>query len=1209
MCRLKSVLVLLLLICSKYGCAQDLFFEKITGQEFNPITSIHAIAKDSIGYMWFGSWNGAYRYDGQSFELFYHDDTDKASLPNNRIRNIISDQKLGLWILTFDGQYVNFKYNKEQFETIPQDEVPSLILHKLNKSLKAPEPNRIINNQIYYVTNHNFTSVDVLTSTIYTYKANINQPGALQDDRVTSHFIDDEDIIWVATSNGDIYRANPYRNPFELNYVYSDRSKEKQLLAVRALLKVNQEIWLGTDEGIKVLDKRGNLKKVSNSFIQNSTIKYVRTLFKDHFGRVWIGGVKGLEVYDPDKDIITTILSKGTFDNLEITSVFALEHIDERYLWVGLFNGVARVNLSSNKIDYFEFDEEIGETSVTDILFIDDTHLILATEGSEVIPLKINTDYVPTVDIKMSKSFSNNLSGKLVYALHRDRNGNLWIGTSEGLDRVTFEENEVRIETIKLGQKSPVTYISSITADSSGNIWIAHKSGISMISAHNGRIANFQKQDRYSSWSFWERAFYNDEKDDRIYFGTKNGYLAFDASLIKTDIKAYEKVTLQSLFLGNERIKPQDSIRGNVILENTLASTQRLILDSENRNFSIEYTSFNYDNSLDLQYHYTLEGYDDGWNTTSETRVSYNKVPPGNYEFLIYNDQFNEIQGATTRLPITILAPWYARPIAKISFATILILIFIVLGRELIYRTRLKNQVRLERVNREQQAKLAKDKLDFFTNVSHELKTPLTLIADPLKQLQKNNLNKRDKTMYLSLVDRNVNNLSRLINQILDFRKTEEGAIKPRYSNTDLKRLIISCFQSFKLLAAKRNINFTVDIDEAIGECLIDIEKTEQIFMNILSNAFKYTPDGGHVKWNICLIEQGTLLNMSIADTGIGISKHALETIFSPFNSSNSRPFHGNSSGIGLSLTRNLVEVLGGSIELESKLELGTQVYIKLPYRKSNSITIKSEQKIADDHILKSSEFDSKPHILIVEDNEDVQAYLKNELEKHFNVSQAFNGKDGLDQAIASIPDLIISDIMMPVMEGVSMSKVLKQNQNTCHIPILLLTAKTSEESKMEGYKHGVEGYITKPFSVDVLQAQVKSVLHNRKILQQTLAQKKSIGSLLDSQSKLDSSFLKKITKFVNEELNNPELNSDLIAQHMHISQRQLYRKLKAITGNTVNEFMLRVKMEQAEILLKTSSLNISEIAYKVGYNEPSNFSRSFSKFYGCSPTAYRSKV
>ncbi len=1206
--HLKGILAVLLFFNLAFGNAQDLFFEKITGQEFNPITSIHAIAKDSIGYMWFGSWNGAYRYDGQSFELFYHDDTDEGSLPNNRIRNIVSDRELGLWFLTFDGQYVNFNYRKEHFKTISQNDVPSLVLQKLNKNLKTPQPNRIINNSIYYVTNHNFTSVNVLTSTIYTYTANIYQPGAVQDDRVTSHFIDDEDIIWIATSNGDIYRANPYRNPFELNYVYSDRSEDKKLLAVRALLELNKDIWLGTDEGIKVLDNSGNIKKVSNSFHQYSTIKYVRTLFKDHQERVWIGGVKGLEVYDPNKDVVTTILSKSTFDNLEINSVFALERIDEKYLWVGLFNGVGRVNLNTNKIDYFDFDEEIGETSVTDILFIDDTHLILATEGSEIIPLKINLDYVPMVDTKLAKSFSNNLSGKLVYALHRDRNGNLWIGTSEGLDRVTFEENEVQIETIKLGQKSLVTYISSITADNSDNIWIAHKSGISMINAQNGKISNFQKQDRYSSWNFWERAFYNDEESNKIYFGTKNGYLAFDAGLIKTDVNAYDKVTLQSLFIGNERIKPQDSIRGKVVLENTLASTPLLTLDSESRNFSIEYTSFNYDNSLDLQYHYTLKGYDDGWNTTSETRVSYNKVPPGNYEFQIYNDQLIENQGPITRLPITIRTPWYATLIAKISFATILILIFIVLGRELIYRTRLKNQVRLERLNREQQTKLAKDKLDFFTNVSHELKTPLTLISDPLKQLQKNNLNKHDKNLYLSLVDRNVNNLSRLINQILDFRKTEEGAIKPKYSSYDLKRLVHSCFQSFELLAVKRNIDFTIDIDESIGECLIDIEKTEQIFMNILSNAFKYTPDGGSVHWKICLRNQNTILKVSISDSGIGISENALETVFSPFNSSNSRPFHGNSSGIGLSLTKNLVEVLGGSIELESKEQQGTQVYIKLPYRTFNSVSTKNEDKNVDNQVYDSDEIDSKPHILIVEDNLDVQTYLKNELERRYTISQAFNGKDGLDQAITVIPDLIISDIMMPVMEGVAMSKVLKQNQNTCHIPILLLTAKTSEESKMEGFKYGAEGYITKPFSVDVLQAQIKSVLHNRKILQQGLAQKKSIGSLMDSQSKLDSAFLEKITKFVNEELNNPELNSDLIAKHMLISQRQLYRKLKAITGNTVNEFMLRVKMEQAEILLKTSSLNISEIAYKVGYNEPSNFSRSFSKFYGCSPTAYRSK-
>lgn len=1204
---LKLVFFFSIIVIKGFG--QNLFFEKVTGQDISPVTSIHGIAKDSVGYLWFGSWNGAYRYDGKSFTLYHHQAKDPNSLPNNRIRNIISDPDTGLWFLTFDRKYVKYQYQLNNFVTLEDDKVPQHVKNLLANNDNQLNRDKVVHGNVYYLKANQLTSKHIKTGKVNQYLADISQPGRLADDHVSSFYIDDENIIWLGTRNGDVYKVNPNRNPFNLHYSYRPNTDKSKLITVRTLLTNKDNTWLGTDDGVLIYNKEGAID-LSHPFYQsNSQIKFVRTLFKDQEGNIWIGGVSGLECYQTKANKIIPIFNQDMYPNREKPfSVFAIKNNDTPYLWIGLYDGLARVDIKSKTSVLYDFENKIQNHSVTDILFTDQKHILLATEGNGIVPVKLDAEKNAVVDeVLLKKGMDTSITAKIIYSLFQDTDKNLWVGSSEGLYKINMNTYPLKGNSIPLQYNSSDAYISSVTDDVEGNIWVSHKGGISVIDANNNKVLNYQKQDQYNSWSFWERAFYKEPFTNIIYYGAKNGYVSFDPQQIKKVTTKQKKIILKKLYVSNKEVIPAAKSQEHAILSKTLSQTKSVKLAYDNRSFSIDFTSLNFQNTSKEVFEYQLSGYDEGWVKTSNHKVSYQKVPAGTYTFKIKTVS-NVKKVPVTTLNIQVLSPWYQTIWAKIFFVCLVLLFVFWVFREILYRDRLRNEIKLERLNREQQEELNKEKLAFFTSVSHELKTPLTLISGPLKKLQEGDVNKEDKQVYLSIVNRNVANLSKLIHQILDFRKSEKGKLKINSTLCNLNGLIDDCYDSFKLIAANRKIQFDLNVPDHPLFCYIDKERVEQILMNILSNAFKYTPDGGTVSFVVQLNKKQTALKINIKDSGVGIDALSLHKIFKPFNNVGARPFHGNSSGIGLSLTKNIVELLQGTIELESELKKGTHVLIKLPFVKG---TPQSQEEVLEAPLLETKKVNkqikklNKPTLLIVEDNIDVQTYLKKELSKKFVLLQEYDGKKGLETAIKYVPDLIVSDIMMPIMEGVDMCKHLKLNQNTSHIPVILLTAKDSDENQIEGYQYGAEAYITKPFSVDVLKAQIKSVLDNRAILQKQLASIKSVEDLQKDLPNLDNIFLKSVTEKINKEIKNSDLNSEKLARLMDISQSQLYRKLKAITGSTVHEFITRVKMDCAKELLTNSNLNISQVAYETGFTEPSNFSRTFSKYYGVSPSKY----
>lgn len=1212
----KSLVVFYFLLfnLSVSNClGQELFFEKISGREANPVTQIHGIAKDSIGYVWFGSWNGAYRYDGKTFDFFYHNPKDKNSLPNNRIRNIVSDKKLGLWFLTFDRKYVRFNYQLNSFKIVSNDKVPKIIIEKLGTKSNESNKNRIVNGKRYFLSSHLFTSLDLKKGEKYSYTASINRPGQLLDDFITDFFIDDENIIWLGTRGGSVYKANPNRDPFELRYTYRKDIEGKQLATVKAILKVDDKIWLGTDEGILIYNKEG-LDYNHPYYKSNNQIKNVRSFFKDNIGRIWIAGRSGLECYNPKSNQSKAVINRALYPNLEIMSVYALEASGNN-LWVGLYNGIACVNLANDKISFYDLAAVVNNGSVMDILSVKGKELWLGTEGNGVIRLRINAQgklYDKLVLNAFDVHLENKISGNIIYALHRDKRGAIWVGSSEGLNKIYPNANPMRIEKVQLQSENSNAYISSITDDAKGNLWISHKQGITMIDINTNKISNYKKEDQFGSWTFTERAFYNDEAEQKIYFGDKNGYLSFSPKEIKLN-SVNNNLIFKALYLSSEKVIPMDTINDQIVLTKDLSQTQSIELDYENRSFTIELASFNYGNTNKMGYEYILEGYEDQWTRTNGSKITYKQLPPGDYVLKARVVSPNDIKSPIRVLEIEVNAPWYGTWWAKMFFLGLVVAIIFWIFKAMLYRDRLRNEIKMERLDVERQEALNKEKIEFFTNISHDLKTPLSLIEDPLKRIQDNKVAPEDKEIYFSIVNRNLNYLTKLIYQILDFRKSEMGKLKLNPTDQNFNLFIEECYTSFQFIAVKRNITLRLQIDKTPLYCSLDFEKTQQIILNIVSNAFQYTSDGGVVMLSAGLNKEKNTLEIVVEDNGVGINAAELEKIFEPFNNVGKSPYHGYSSGIGLSLTRNLIELLKGTISIKSEPDIGTRVMISLPYT-ATAVEAHTAVEVGDNYQNKESQANdtdqtsiesSKLTILIVEDNPDVQTYLSKELGKEYTLLQEYDGKKGLEAAIKYIPDIIVSDIMMPEMEGTAMGKELKSNQNTSHIPLIFLTAKGSDENQIEGFNIGAEAYVMKPFNVDVLNAQIKSVLENRNILQKRLAGIKKIDQLQQEVTDSDSVFLKKMIEIITLNIEETDFSAEELAFALGISERQLYRKMKAISGNSVHEFVTKVRMNKAEELLKNSDLNISQIGYKVGYSEPSNFSRTFSKHFGCSPSQY----
>ena len=656
-------------------------------------------------------------------------------------------------------------------------------------------------------------------------------------------------------------------------------------------------------------------------------------------------------------------------------------------------------------------------------------------------------------------------------------------------------------------------------------------------------------------------------------------------------------------------------------MQQSLASLEEITLKYKENVFTIEFASTDFIHGNNERYAYMMDGFNSDWLYTSENKrnATYTNLAPGHYIFKVKVLGRNGLWGDVKSINIIIRPPLWRSTIAYIIYFLILAALVLIIRRITLERIHMRYEVAHQKKEVERVHVMEQLKTKFFTNVSHELRTPLSLILAPLDKLI-NNADSIEQQQQLSLVQRNAKRLLNLVNQLLDFRKMEVQEIKLHPSTGNIIAFCRDIADSFNDVSEKKKIEFTFSSDIDDLEIYFDKDKMEKILFNLLSNAFKYTFDDGKVKLTISYKqpqenEANGKLFIEISDNGIGIPDDKQELIFERFFQTEVPASMVNQGvGIGLAITKEFVKLHGGVISVKSELDKGACFTVLLPakkiYEPSTHISTKpvTTEETDENLVIESGTKGDKKTILLVEDNEDIRFYLKENLKKLYNLEEAVNGKEGLEKVKMLNPDLVVSDIMMPVMDGIEMARKIKSDIQTAHIPIILLTAIGNEEKQLEGYEIGVNDYITKPFIFDILASRIRNLIAQQKLLQKKFHKQIEINPFEVTITPLDETFLKNALDIIEKHIDDVEFSVEDFSKEIFMNRVTLYRKIYSLTGKTTIEFIRSIRLKRAASFLEKSGMSVTEIAWKVGFRNPKNFAKQFKEEFGMTPSEYSSK-
>lgn len=966
----------------------------------------------------------------------------------------------------------------------------------------------------------------------------------LNDKEVLTICIAADESIWMGTDGGGI---NVYKNGAN-NRIYSSDTGETSSRAYFSSLKdSNDDMWFGTyGKGIDIFRYRDKKFSHYQPLFSNSIIY---SLFEDDQRNIWIGTNHGLEIYNPDTENATNLTRENS--DLQTNEIRAVSQDKKGNIWIGTLN--------------------------KGITVYDRIHMKMK-------------------HINEHSGFSNGA----INQIFRDSHDRMWVATDEGLALFADEQPD-HYTMFNSNNGLSCNSICAIQEDAENNIWISTNFGISCYSEQEKRFLNYDHTDGALYGNYMNNSVAK-TPDGTIYFGSINGVCYFNPLNKPTNV-----ILPPVIFTG---FKVHGKNHSEETVDISVPMINRKV--SLNHNQDIFSVSFNImDKSLQgqVEYAYKLEGLSNEWiNTGFDNQVTFRNIPYRNYKLRVrarYKNQ--DWQENYSSLTIIVNPPLWLTLWAKLFYLLLTGIFVIFLIRSYKKRLQLRSSLSLEKENVRRQQELNEERLKFYTNITHELKTPLTLILGPLEDLQSDTRIQEGQQKKLSLIHKSTIRLLNLVKQILEFRKTETQNKKLCVVRADISEKIMETGLKYKESHRHNNIEFEIIIETNKTQLYFDPEVVTMIIDNLLSNAFKYTQNG-KITLTLRSINANDIeyTEIEISDTGIGIPEEDITHIFERYYQTNkSKNIPG--FGIGLALVKNLVDLHDGSIQVKSIPGKGTSFIVRLLTNNSypDAIHMSAIQQEVDEEKL------NKPIVLVIEDDNDIRDYIAGALFESYDIMVAENGEQGLEAALSSIPDIIICDIMMPVMDGIELCKEVKANVATSHIPVILLTAKDTLQDKTEGYNVGADSYITKPFSASLLKSRVANLIEARKKTASLIASSTSIKQSIikDSLNKIDKEFMERITNIVEENLMDEKIDIPSIAQELSMSYSSLYRKIKALTGMSTGEFIRKLRIRKAEQLLLSGRYNISEIAHQVGLNSVSYFRECFKEEYGMSPSEYIKKI
>ncbi|TVZ54959.1 signal transduction histidine kinase [Lutibacter sp. Hel_I_33_5] len=1043
---------------------------------------------------------------------------------------------------------------------------------------------------------------------------NENDPKSLSQNSIYKIFKDSRGDMWIGTWAGGV---NYFDKSFNVFKQFSSGNSKNMLnykIVSGIIEDENKNLWIGTEGGginfynnkTQAFTYLTNNPKDKNSLSSNN----VKSLIKDHNGNLWIGTHdKGLNFLNTKqkpykfKTFNSEKIVGNANSNLRVLSLF---EDNNNNLWVGTLAGGLYFHNTKTK-SFYKLDNSIK--SITSIVQSQDPNYLLVC-GSQGLE-KVNIHTRKQNKIVLVNERKEVITSKTMNCIYIDKDDNYWIGT-EGDGLLYYNKDEKSVIKYGIAEGLPNEIVYGILGDENDNIWISTNKGISQINLISKKKKNFDVSDGLQGNEFNYNAFLKTSNNE-LMFGGVNGLTYFNPNDINVNMFV-PKIDIYNLSVNNESyLKITDSI-------------SNITLKHDQNNFSVSFTGLSYSQSNKNNYAYKLDGFDKDWKKIGNNRTAnYTNIDQGEYTFKVKvanNDGvWNE---AGDSIILTILPAWWSTWWAFLIYTIIILGISYYINILISARIKVKNELIKEKDDRERIVALNKLKLKLFTNISHDFRTPLTLIAGPLQQLIENKKGDNETQYQLKGMYGNVITLLQLINQLLDFRKSDAGKLKIKVSKKNIVPFLKNVKLSFEELAKQRNINYFFITSKEVINVWFDPIELKKVIINLLSNAFKFTPNGGIITVNVSLSKEKKL-KIEIKDTGDGIPKNELPNIFDRFFQLGDRNKIRTGTGVGLSLAKDIVELHKGKIDVKSSQRKGTSFIVLLPIGKehftSEEISFEDDEQSIEPTIFneptifkpiqveKKSEFkESQQSILLVEDNIEIRAFIKKIFIDNYNVYEAENGKIGIEQAQINPIDIIISDVMMPVMDGVKMCNAIKTDIKTSHIPIIMLTAKTSIKAHKKGYETGADIYVTKPFDTKILKLQVNNLLNLRKNM--ILKYKKD---LLLSPKELtvtsaDEKFLKKAFIIVEENMTESEFNTQLFTEKMNMSRTLLYTKIKALTGQSLSEFIRSIRLKKAAQLIAKTQMNISEIAYSLGFNDLKYFRNSFKKTFNTLPTKYRAK-
>lgn len=1296
--------------------------------------TVHAVLQDSKGFMWFGTENGLNRFDGYKFTIYNNTPRDNNSLINNYVYTLIEDQKEVLWIGTERGVSL-YDLNNKIFD--------SFLLKTENGTQITGRVQRIINtNDSVWLTSATQGIFVCKDDNLTLYPFNEFIVDTTRSIWVNTIYKDKENTIWASVDNTEhqIYRFDKKTNEFVPAFPYMSINEQRELRSYSMLEDSYGTLWFGTWSSglIAVNKKKGVIKnrylnepevdqiiqihsiteydsntlligsndgltsfklsptqgnKLDQHFIEPKlSNRFVYPIYKDIEGGLWIGTYYGgINYASPNRNYFTEFshikyensitgnvvscfsedeqgnlwigtedgglnklnLRTGDFtfyNNLESSSNFSSKNIHalsviHNQLWVGTYSGGLYImDLQTSKVKHYHYERNknntldsnsiysifndsegniwIGTTSginqynpesddFTRILYLNEFVIDINQTGNYIWFATINNGLHRYNNktgewkhYKYDSSDTTSLISNHVNTLRVDSKQQLWIGTNQGLCRYSPEDDNFIDEEVKF----PSKYICKIFEDN-GSLWISTLKGLIWYNSSTKQFLQYTQSDGLLSDLFTMNSGLK-SSDGIIYLGTSKGFNAFHPRQLA--INEYNPpIEITEFQLFNKVSNIDDFITIDK------SGQPKLTLNHNNNSFSFEFTALSYFAPKKNKYLFKLEGFDKEWNEVDNNRkATYTNISPGEYLFRIRasnNDGVWSENDYTLRM--TIMPPFWWNTWSIILYVLVIISGLIYLFYWLRKKDIKKNEERIISINKEREKEIYKSQIEFFTNVSHEIRTPLSLIIAPLEQAIENSDGMSDSTKdNLNIMRSNTTRLLTLVNQLLDFSKVEKGGIQVNMSNQHIHTILTSVYKRFEPLIKHNKIKFEYISDDIQLETLTDYENLTKAISNLLSNAIKYT------KNYIALIFEANysdkFYKISVKDNGHGLPVDEEQNIFNPFYQVAGQNKSG--TGLGLFLVKSIVQALGGKIEVDNKTGVGLSISMVLP-KKSKS----SQSETSTDNTLQtiftheepvedinettpcSDSDEEKQTLLLVEDDEELLNFIRKQLEDDYIIFTAHDGEEGLNVLKKEEVDLIITDLMMPKMDGTSFCRIVKNNFMWNHIPVIMLTAKTAILTKVEAFEIGADAFLEKPFNIQYLETRVRNLLESRKLLFQKYTQTpfSTLKSIAGNEA--DEKFLIDLNNVIENNLENSDFSINDLATEMGISSSGLFSKIKKISGVTPNKLIQSMRLKKAAELLSEGKYRVNEICYIVGFNNPSYFSKCFQKQFGKLPKDY----